>query len=120
MDGMLKSSDIRLRVLMDDDGIEEIRWEADDGPEPGEQSSQAMILSLWDAERRNALRIDLWTKEMPVDDMNDFVFQTLMSLADTYRSATNDAGLAGEMKLFAQDFAHKASQTARRQAGPIT
>ena len=102
---------------MDDDGIEEIRWEADDGPEPGEQSSKAMILSLWDAERRNALRIDLWTKEMPVDDMNDFVFQTLMSLADTYKSATNDAALAGEMKLFAQDFAHKASEKAKRQAG---
>lgn len=114
---MLKSSDIRLRVLMDDDGIEEIRWEADDGPEPGEQAAKAMILSLWDAERRNALRIDLWTKELSVDDMNDFVFQTLMSLADTYRRATNDAGLAGEMKLFAQEFARTASETARRQAG---
>lgn len=117
---MLKSSDIRLRVLMDDDGIEEIRWEADDGPEPGEQSSRAMILSLWDAERRNALRIDLWTKEFSVDDMNDFVFQTLISLADTYKRATNDSSLSAEMKMFAQDFAHKASETARRQAGLST
>lgn len=117
---MLKSSDIRLRVLMDDDGIEEIRWEADDGPEPGEQSSKAMILSLWDAERRNALRIDLWTKEFSVDDMNDFVFQTLISLADTYKAATNDAALSAEMKMFAQDFAHKASETARRQASSGT
>jgi len=117
---MLKSSDIRLRVLMDDDGIEEIRWEADDGPEPGEQSSKAMILSLWDAERRNALRIDLWTKEFSVDDMNDFVFQTLISLADTYKRATNDAALSAEMKMFAQDFAHKASETARRQASTGT
>ena len=117
---MLKSSDIRLRVLMDDDGIEEIRWEADDGPEPGEQSSKAMILSLWDAERRNALRIDLWTKEFSVDDMNDFVFQTLISLADTYKRATNDASLSAEMKMFAQDFAHKASETAKRQARSIT
>lgn len=117
---MLKSSDIRLCVLMDDDGIEEIRWEADDGPEPGEQSSKAMILSLWDAERRNALRIDLWTKEFSVDDMNDFVFQTLISLADTYKAATNDGALSTEMKMFAQDFAHKASETARRQASSGT
>lgn len=114
---MLKSSDINLRVLMDDDGIEEIRWRADDAPTQGEQHAKAMLLALWDAEARSALRIDLWTKEMPVDDMNDFFFQTLMSLADTYRNATQDAALAGEIKVFAQEFAGKASRNVRRQAG---
>lgn len=114
---MLKSSDINLRVLMDDDGIEEIRWRADEGPSQGEQAAKAMILALWDAEARSALRIDLWTKEMPVDDMNDFFFQTLMSLADTYKNATNDAALAGELKVFAQEFAARASANAARQAG---
>ncbi|HZJ10454.1 MAG TPA: gliding motility protein GldC [Trueperaceae bacterium] len=112
---MLKSSDINLRVLMDDDGIEEIRWRADDGPGQGEQIAKAMILALWDPEARSALRIDLWTKEMPVDDMNDFFFQTFMSLADTYKNATNDANLAGEIKVFAQEFASRASKNAARQ-----
>lgn len=114
---MLKSSDIILRVLMDDDGIEEIRWQADDAPTPGQQHAKAMLLALWDAEARSALRIDLWTKQMPVDDMNDFFFQTLMSLADTYRNATNDAALAGEIKVFAQEFAARASKNAARQGG---
>lgn len=112
---MLKSSDIHLRVLMDDDGIEEIRWRADEGPSAEEQVARAMVLSLWDAEARSALRIDLWTKEMPVDDMNDFLFQTLMSLADTYKTATKNAALAGEIKVFAQEFATKASMSAQRQ-----
>ena len=117
---MLRSSDIHLRVLQDDDGIEEIRWRADEGPSPDEQSSKAMILALWDAEARNSLRIDLWAKEMEVDDMNDFFFQTLMSMADTYKNATNNGGLAGDIKVFAQEFAQKASQVARRQAGLTT
>ena len=117
---MLKSSDIHLRVLQDDDGIEEIRWRADEGPSPDEQAAKAMILALWDAEARSSLRIDLWTKEMEVDDMNDFFFQTLMTMADTYKNATNDAALSGEIKVFAQDFAQKASRAARRRAGIVT
>lgn len=114
---MLTSSDIRLTVDMDDAGVESIRWQADDSPEPGEHRAGAMILALWDAEQRNALRIDLWVKEHSVDDMNDFFFQTLLSMADTYRRATNDAGLASEIKLFARDFAEKASRAAHAQAG---
>lgn len=114
---MSRTADIRLSVQMDDDGIEAIKWEADEGPAAGEQSASAMLLALWDEERRNALRIDLWTKEMSVDDMNDFFFQTLLTLGDTYRNATNDASLASEIKLFARDFAEKAAKTARRNAG---
>lgn len=113
--GMTKTSEIRLRVDMDDDGIDAIRWEADDGPEPGEQAAKAMILALWDANKRNALRIDLWTKDLSVDDMNDFFFQTLLSMADTYRNATNDTNLMAEIKLFARDFAEKASRAAAAQ-----
>ncbi len=114
---MSRTADIRLSVQMDDDGIEAIHWEADEGPAAGEQSASAMLLALWDEENRNALRIDLWTKEMSVDDMNDFFFQTLLTLGDTYRNATNDASLASEIKLFARDFAEKAAKTARRNAG---
>ena len=114
---MLKSSDIRLRVLMDDDGIEEIRWRADEGPSPDEQAAKAMILALWDAQERSSLRIDLWAKEMEVDDMNDFFFQTLMTMADTYANATTFAPLAGEIKVFAQEFAEKATRAARRSVG---
>ena len=39
---------------MDDDGVTDIRWEADDAPETGEQEAKAMLLDLWDAEARNA------------------------------------------------------------------
>src|SRR5690606_30233851 len=113
---MATESNIRLAVTMDDVGIERIRWEADDSPEPGLHDAGAMILALWDPERRNALRIDLWVKEMTVDDMNDFFFQTLLSMADTYAKATTDTALASEIKLFARDFAERASKKAHAQA----
>ncbi len=112
----MKTSDIRLSVQMDDEGVETIRWQADDAPEPGPQEAKAMILALWDAAARNSLRIDLWSKDMSVDDMNDFVFQTLLSLADSYERATNNRELMAEIKLFAQDFAEKAARSEQRRA----
>lgn len=110
-----KRSDIRLSVAMDDDGVTDIRWEADDAPEPGPQRARAMLLALWDAEARNAMRIDLWTKEMTVEDMNDFLFQTLLTMADTYRSATGDKELMADIKMFAREFAEKSSARERRR-----
>ena len=73
-----------------------------------------MILALWDAETRNSLRIDLWAKDMSIDDMNDFFFQTLLSMADTYSRATNNKDIMADMKIFAREFAEKASRNARK------
>lgn len=109
-----KTSEIRLSVETAAEGVERISWAADDAPEPGVQQAKAMILALWDAESRNSLRIDLWTQDMTVSDMNDFFFQTLLSMADTYHRATNNSELLAEIKLFAQDFAEKAARAEQR------
>lgn len=113
---METNSNINLTVSMDDDGVTAIKWSADDAPEPGIQDAKGMILALWDAKARNAMRIDLWTKDMTIDDMNDFFFQTFLSMADTYKSATNNKELMAEIKMFAREFAEKASKAAQRQA----
>lgn len=106
-----QTSDIHIAVSLDEERVPEtITWEADEAPEPGAQEAKAMLLALWDAEARNAMRIDLWTKEMSVDDMNDFFFQTLLSLADTYLRATNNRELMADIKQFARDFAKRASE----------
>jgi gliding motility-associated protein GldC len=107
--------DIHLYVGMDDEGVTDIRWEADDAPEPGVHDARAMLLALWDAEARNAMRIDLWTQAMTVEDMNDFLFQTLLTLGDTYQRATGDKELMAEIKMFAREFADKASARERRR-----
>jgi gliding motility-associated protein GldC len=115
MHTMSQISEIRVAVTTDEQrSVTDLRWQADDAPEAGVHSAEAMILALWDAEHRNAMRIDLWTPRLTVDDMNDFVYQTLLSLADTYRRATNDDDLMVEIKAFARAFAERAAERQRR------
>lgn len=109
----MRTSEIKLSVRMNSEGIQGIEWEADEAPEPGKQQAKAMILALWDPKTRNSLRIDLWTQDMSIDDMNDFFFQTLLSMADTYKNATNNKDLMAEIKIFAREFAEKASKVAK-------
>lgn len=109
----MRTSEIKLSVRMNSEGIQGIEWEADEAPEPGKQQAKAMILALWDPKTRNSLRIDLWTQDMSIDDMNDFFFQTLLSMADTYKNATNNKDLMAEIKIFAREFAEKASNVAK-------
>lgn len=114
---MSETADIHIRVQRDaENDVDSIRWSATDAPDPASQEANAMILALWDPEARNSLRIDLWTKDMTVEDMNDFFFQTLLTLADTYRSATNNDDVMADIKGFAREFAEKAAKTEQRRA----
>jgi gliding motility-associated protein GldC len=74
-----------------------------------------MILGFWDKQERNTLRIDLWTKEMMVDEMADFYYQTMMTMADTFDRATHQTELVGEMKSFAKAFYTKFKKTLEQQ-----
>lgn len=115
MSELKRTADIHVRVQRDAaNDIDSIRWSATDAPDPGPQDARAMILALWDASERNSLRIDLWTKDMTVEDMNDFLFQTLLTLADTYQNATNNADIMADIKHFAREFAEKAAEVERR------
>ena len=66
-----------------------------------------MMLAFWDAADKSALSIDLWTKDMMVDEMADFFYQTFMTMADTYNRATHHDELVAAMKQFAKDFYKK-------------
>lgn len=84
-----------------------IAWKATDTTVQDTQKAKAMMLSFWDGADKTALRIDLWTKDMMVDEMADFFYQTMMTMADTYGRATNHKEMVSDMKKFAQDFYHK-------------
>ncbi len=113
----MTESKITIAVFKEAENIEKIEWQADDSPEAKLQDAKAMILALWDSESRTSMRVDLWTKDMTVDDMNDFFFQTFLSMADSYQNATGDQNLMAEIKIFAQQFADKAYKAEmRRQA----
>jgi gliding motility-associated protein GldC len=103
-----KSSQIRIDVHIDKDNMPAlIEWDADDADFEGKEPAKAMILSLFNGIEQNAMRIDLWTSEMRVDEMNLFMFQTLATLADTFERATNNKELAEEMRDFVHHFGHR-------------
>lgn len=96
---------------MDENRVPEgITWDASDAVSAKPQRSKAMMLSFWDGEEKTALRIDLWTKKMMVDEMADFFYQTMMTMADTYGRATNHADIVNDMKKSAKDFYHKSRE----------
>ena len=65
------------------------------------------MLSVWDGNTQETLRIDLWTKDMPVDQMKVFFHQTLVSMANTFNKATQDEKMTATMKDFCDYFAEK-------------
>jgi gliding motility-associated protein GldC len=85
----------------------EISWAAPDNSPENIRNAKAFLLSLWDGSDKTAFRIDLWTRDMMVDEMEDFFYQTLMTMADTYKRATRHDDLADEMKHFAKSFYQK-------------
>jgi len=105
-----KQSDIRVTVGLDEKNLPvKITWQAQDNPNgQGEQDAKAIMLSFFDRETKDTLKIDLWAQDMQVAEMDRFVFQALRALADTYYRATQNAELANEMQRFATYFGEKA------------
>lgn len=105
----MHQSTINFQITLDDEKMPEtITWQAPDGGVDNWQEAKGMLLGIWDGQEKSALRIDLWTKKMMVDEMADFFYQSMMGMADTYSRATRNAALGTEMKAFAKTFHKKA------------
>ncbi len=102
-----ETSEILLRITLDENRIpEKLSWSAQDGGIVDEEA-KAMLLSVWDSKNKESLKIDLWTKDMPLDEMKVFFHQTLLSLSDTFMKATQDEKMTATMKDFCAYFAEK-------------
>lgn len=100
-------SKIELNVELDENKIpESLSWTAEDGGISNE-AAKAIMLSVWDSKAKESLRIDLWTKDMPVDEMKMFFHQTLVAMSDTFYRATQDEKMTATMKDFCDYFAEK-------------
>lgn len=104
----MHQSTITINVHLDENKVpQNIEWKATDSTANMAQPARAMMVAFWDAADKSALRIDLWTKDMMVDEMADFYYQTLMGMADTYMRATQQTEMVDDMKEFAKDFYKK-------------
>ncbi|RAR47831.1 gliding motility protein GldC [Flavobacterium lacus] len=103
----LITSEIKFDVTLDENKVpESLKWTAKDGGIEN-QETKAIMLSVWDSKSKESLRIDLWTKDMPVDEMKIFFHQTLVAMADTFQRATTDDKMADTMRDFCEYFAEK-------------
>lgn len=104
----MKESTISLTVGLDENRVpEKITWTAQEGGVT-DQSVKALFLSAWNPEQAELLRVDLWTKDMPLDDMKKFFHQVFTAMAVTYNRATSQEKLATEIQRFADYFASQA------------
>lgn len=101
------NSEVKFNIGLDENKVPEtISWSAQDGGIDND-SSKAVMISVWDHKQKDTLRMDLWTKDMPVDEMKQFYHQTLVSMADSFERATDDAKMSATMRDFCEYFAEK-------------
>jgi gliding motility-associated protein GldC len=93
----MKTTEINFKVTVDENNLPtKIQWEAQDAGNKSE--CKGLMVALWDSSENNTLRIDLWTKDMMVDEMKKFFHQNVMTLTDTYVRATGDDATAAKVK----------------------
>lgn|SRR5690349_4801878 len=103
-----KESEITIKIGNDENNNPEaIQWIASDSGIKDLRESKAMFLSFWDVKENNSMRIDLWNKDLMVEEMYYFVYQNIISMSETMIRATNDKELAEDMQNFAAFFAKK-------------
>jgi len=107
----MKETEITIKVKLDDNNIpEQISWSAPDGGIKN-QISKAILLSFWDSQKKETLKMDLWTKEMPVDEMKSFVLQTFLSMKQSIAKATGEENLVNLIEDFCAEFEKRISDS---------
>ena len=105
---MSRTAEIKVLVDLDGDDVPtQIKWQASEAKDEGFVSCQTVMLSLWDSDNNTTASIDLWTKEITIDDMNLHFYQILRKMAETYLRATNNPDMATEIHEFADGFGTK-------------
>jgi len=104
----MKTAEIKLTIELDDDNVPlNILWESTDSKTKESLPVKSMMLALWDQSYKNTLRIDLWTKDMPVDEMKIFFFETLQTMGDSFLRATGETNIVEDLRDYCAHFAEK-------------
>ncbi|TAH04159.1 MAG: gliding motility protein GldC [Sphingobacteriales bacterium] len=104
----MKKAEIKLTIELDDSNVpENITWESTDHESNEALAVKSMMLALWDHNFKNSLRIDLWTKDMPVDEMKRFFYETLQTMGDSFLRATGEEAIVGDLRDYCAHFAEK-------------
>lgn len=112
----MKKSEIRFSIALDEQRVPEtISWQA---TEQGNEAhlAKAINISIWDHEDTGTLKIDLWTKDMPVEEMKHFTIDTIAAMSQSLYTATGDEVMATKMRRFCDELkTHVEAERVRQQ-----
>lgn len=104
----MQDKDINIHVELDDnDNVTSIEWNATDLEGQSIAQCRAMLLSMWDHESQDTMRLNLWTKDMTIEEMKVFYHQTMVAMADTLETSTNEKAMVEDMRDFIAYFGDK-------------
>lgn len=99
----MRKTSINFSIDLDEKNVpEKIQWDATDKPDPGLSETKSLSVALWDHQQKNTLRIDLWAKDMPVDEMKRFYIDCLGGMAQSMMNATGDEFMATETQALCE------------------
>jgi gliding motility-associated protein GldC len=99
----MKKSEIYFSIALDEQRVPEaISWRATDAGEKI-HFAKAINISLWDRDEAGTMKIDLWTKDMPIDEMKYFYIDTIGAMAQSIATATSDKTMADKMRALCED-----------------
>jgi gliding motility-associated protein GldC len=98
---------IEFKIRLDENKVpENITWSAPQSA-INNAETKAIMVAVWDNKAHETLKMDLWTKDMPLHDMKLFFHQTLLTMADTFERASSDEKMSATMRDFCDYFAEK-------------
>ena len=104
----MRKAEIKITVELDEKNVPDtIVWESTDAENKEKVAVKSMMLALWDHNYKNSLRIDLWTKDMPVDEMKRFFYETLQTMGDSFLKATGEENIVEDLRDYCAHFADK-------------
>jgi gliding motility-associated protein GldC len=106
-DKVVKTSDIHIKVGLNENNLPvKMQWTASDG-NIVDAPAKAFMLSMWDPKENNTMKIDLWTKDLAIEEMKQFFHQTLLTMADTFEKATGEHLICEDLRDYCYHFADK-------------
>lgn len=103
----MKNKELKLNVTTNEGIVERISWQASDFENNKEIETKAFMLSVWDEDKKGTLKVDLWTKDMRIDEMKIFFYEALMSMSDTFLKATGEQNIVEDLRDYCAHFAEK-------------
>lgn len=112
----MRKSEINFTISLDEKNVPDaITWDATEKPDDGPSETKAISVSLWDDAQKNTMRIDLWTKDMPVDEMKRFYVDCLGGMAQSLLSSTGDEFMSTEINNLCEKMVEHLKKEAKQR-----